>query len=143
MQASLTIARMLLGGVFLLSGVLKLVSPTQASEFLSQITLFDLSVSRVLVILFCCLEIAIAALLFIGNRFLVFAALTSSSLLLLFTFAGFASSDGNTSCGCFGEIIDSKVDEHFILRNFILFGLSMFILKGSTMLKTERKTWLT
>lgn len=131
MQASLTIARMLLGGVFLLSGVLKLLSPAQASEFLSQVTSFDLSLSKLLVILFCCLEIGIAVLLFIGKRFLVVAALVSSSLLLLFTFAGFLSTDNNISCGCFGEVLDAKIDEYFLFRNFLLLGLSMFILKVS------------
>lgn len=137
MKTSLTIARMLLGGVFLLSGVFKLFSPAQASEFLSQVTSFSLGLSRTLVILFCCLEIGIAALLFIGNRFLAIAALVSSSLLLLFTFAGVLSTDNDISCGCFGEVLNEKIDEYFLLRNFLILGISIFILKASTSIITK------
>lgn len=124
-------ARILLGTVFLLSGILKLISSSQATELLSQVSSLDPAICRVLIVALCFLEIVMAVILFVGRKYLQPVAIVSSLTLLLFTFVGIVAVQASRPCGCFGDLVDFKTDAYFIVRNIILLLISMFVLRYS------------
>ncbi len=124
-------ARLVLGAVFVLSGVLKLIWPHQAADLLSELSFLDPRICKILVIALSLLEMMIGVMLFVGKQYVQISALASSILLLFFTFMGVATIQNPRSCGCFGEVLDMKTDEYFVLRNIVLLLISMFVLRYS------------
>jgi uncharacterized membrane protein YphA (DoxX/SURF4 family) len=127
-----SISRMLLGLVFLASGALKLISPQQASDLLSQLSSLDQTLSRTLIIIGSLIEFVLGAALIIGNGALRMASLASTIALLVFTFVGLWALQNPMPCGCFGDIVEFQTDEYFIARNIVLLLLSLFVLNGTT-----------
>jgi len=125
-------SRIALGAVFLSSGILKMISSDRATEFLSQVSSLDMSISRVLIVALCFFELLIGAMLLVGRKYLPLGSFLSSVVLLVFTFVGVSAFESPRSCGCFGDILDLKTDEYFVMRNIVLLLISMFILKFST-----------
>lgn len=125
-------SRILLGTVFLLSGVFKLISPNHAAELLKELSTLDLGICVALVVGLCFFEMALAVALFVGKKYLQATAFISSAMLLLFTFVGVMMVQSPKSCGCFGDVLDLKTDGYFVARNFVLLFVSMFVLKFSS-----------
>ena len=125
------VCRVLLGLVFVSSGVLKIISPQHATELLSQVSSLDESYSRTIILLGSILELLLGGILLVAGKYFKLAAVISSSVLLIFTFVGIWTLEDPKPCGCFGDFLDSKTDAYFILRNLILFFLSMIILRYS------------
>jgi uncharacterized membrane protein YphA (DoxX/SURF4 family) len=126
------VCRALLGMVFISSGALKIISPQNATELLSQVSLLGASSSRIVVLLGSILELLLGGTLLVAGKYLRHAAVISSSALLIFIFVGIQTLDNPRPCGCFGDMLDSMTDEYFILRNIVLLLISMFILRYST-----------
>jgi uncharacterized membrane protein YphA (DoxX/SURF4 family) len=123
------VARVMLGSLFILSGVFKLLAPRHASDFVMRIVPLNSEVSLMAVFAFCILETAMGAMLLVGGKRLHFVSVISTITLLAFTLAGVFMLREPTSCGCFGEILDFKTDGYFLIRNTVFLLISLFILK--------------
>ena len=124
-------ARIVLGGVFLLSGMSKLHSPGTASWFLSGILSLSPQAAQAATTVLSGIEIALGSLLLL-NRWVGRVALVSSVFLLASTFVAVVFASEPRSCGCFGALFDSRTDAFLLERNFGLLILSVLILKAST-----------
>ena len=124
-------SRLLLGCVFISSGVLKLISPQQATDLLSELSSLEGIISKVVILLGSVVECLIGVMLIASRKHIRLAALISSTVLLLFTFVGVWALQNPRSCGCFGEVLDMKTDEYLVLRNIILLLISMFVFRYS------------
>jgi uncharacterized membrane protein YphA (DoxX/SURF4 family) len=127
----IVILRILLGSVFVFGGIAKLFSPHQAADLLSWMLSLNTQTSKVLVVLASTGEIVIGVAMMIGREYLLVAAILSSAILLIFIIVGLVALQSPRPCGCFGEVLESKTDEYFILRNIVLFLISMSILRYS------------
>ena len=123
--------RLLLGFVFVASGILKLISPQQASELLSDLTTLNGWISRVVILVGSVIELLLGLLLMVGGKYLRIASLASSVALLAFTFVGLWALQNPRPCGCFGDMFEFKTDEYFVARNLFFLLLSMLILRYS------------
>ena len=125
------VSRFVLGAVFVLSGILKLFSPHQAAELLSEISSLDPEMCKYLVVALSLFEIMLGTMLLVGKRYLQLTALISAVMLLFFTFLGVATIQDPRSCGCFGDLVEFKTDEYLVLRNVVLFLVSLWVLRYS------------
>lgn len=124
-----TLARIALGALFIFSGAVKLIDPqafafaikgfklVENHDLISQAT-FSIPWTEVL----------IGALLVLG----LWTRVASGALLLMV--AGFTAAivsvlarDIDTSCGCFGKFLGSKIDETTVIRNVVLLSLTMVV----------------
>ena len=125
------LSRLLLGFVFVASGILKLISPEQASNLLSQMSSFDVAISKVLILLGSVIELLLGVAFMVGGRYLRLASVVSSTALLAFTFVGLWALQNPIPCGCFGDIFEFKTDEYLVARNIALLLASMLVLHNS------------
>jgi len=123
-------ARILLGSVFFLSGILKLLSPDAASGLILHLFPVTPTLAKTLTVILSVLEIAAGAMLVL-KKSVPIAAMFSTAFLLASIFVGVATLSDPVSCGCFGALTDSKTDEFFLLRNAFLFLISMVVLRSS------------
>ncbi|HXG06982.1 MAG TPA: MauE/DoxX family redox-associated membrane protein [Nitrososphaera sp.] len=122
--------RVALAGVFLFSGVAKLFSPQPAAAFFSELFPLSANISLALVLILSALEILIALGLFLSLK--LQAVSFVASLFLLFALAvGLFLAEEETSCRCFGELIESKTDEMFVVRTLGVLALSLIVLRSS------------
>lgn len=125
------ICRYLLGGIFFLSGLSKLFSPTETMEFIRTALGFSDSIETI-VVAFSIIEIGLSLSLVAGLGHLQIAAAVSCLFSLGFITVGVFLFNENQSCGCFGSLIESKVDTMFLVRSIALLGLSLVLLRGVT-----------
>jgi uncharacterized membrane protein YphA (DoxX/SURF4 family) len=128
--AALT-CRLLLGTVFLASGIAKLVSPTSARDVVAQLMPAASDITRideVLAVILGCLEMALGAALVVGfdTRYAAGAAAVIlvgfiGALLWLMkrNFAG--------SCSCFGSVGHGDIDGLLITRNLTLMTMAVYL----------------
>ena len=117
--------RILLGSVFVMSGVSKQISPQAASDFIASIVPAAASITVALVRLFSVLEIVLAYLILRGKQ----EKHTSAITMMIFPFfstIGVLLGSPDQACGCFGDFSPSYFDEYFLLRNTILLFFSMY-----------------
>lgn len=132
----LSTVRIGLAIVFLVSGVSKLLSTEDAKNFISDVLHIDISTAHLVVILLSLCEIAIGVLLFSG-KWAAVLSFVSSLFFLASLIVGVSYFGEDKSCGCFGILVDSKVDDIFIVRNALLMVLSIFLLRSSLIQQTE------
>jgi uncharacterized membrane protein YphA (DoxX/SURF4 family) len=122
-----TVARLLLGGLFFFSGFSKIIAPSSSDTLLSQIFVSATTQQRqILTTLFSLFEILLGGLLFF-KRFLVQTLFATSLFFIFALLFGFLFLSNPVECGCFGGIISSKTDETFLIRNFVLLGISLLL----------------
>ena len=124
------ICRIALGLVFITSGVLKVLFPSDATIFFGEFLVTSYPVSLLLVHLLSLGEIAVGGM-FLSGFAVLYASVASILLLLVGTIAAMLFSNHPIPCGCFGGVLVSRTDEWFFMRNLSLIILSMFLLRKS------------
>ncbi len=69
--------------------------------------------------------------MFLFGKNIPVASTLSSLILLGTTLVGVMLLGKPVSCGCFGNFVDSKTDEFFLIRNIFFLFVSVFVLKIS------------
>ena len=124
------VVRFIVAAVFVVSGVAKLFSPQPARAFVADVLSLPSETSLVLILILSVVELAIGLSLALGFR-LHAASFLASFFLFWALLVGLVYFEEDTSCGCFGDLIASKTDAWFLLRNVSLFLLSLLLLKLS------------
>lgn len=126
------IVRLIIGGIFFISGLLKVIHPEEFRKTLSTHRLFSTGTIHLISLVLPYFEIALGLLFALGFRTRVTGRIITG-LLILFTIEGaFAFALGNAvDCGCFptdsgGESIGVK----FFVRNGLLILASLWITEG-------------
>jgi hypothetical protein len=118
------------GGVFLISGIAKLIRPIPAALYFSPLLGVSIGIAERLVLSFASCEVWIAA----GILFLPWRALASMSGLvcsILFLGFGLLRINDSADCGCFGGFV--HIDAHLhIGLSLALFASTSFLLKKHT-----------
>ena len=125
------VARILLGAIFVLSGISKVISPVQATDLLRALSGLDQLWARACVLGLSACEVILGVTLVVCSRSLQIAATVASLTLLFFVFFGLFTIENPVSCGCFGDVLDTKTDELFILRNLLFLVIALFVLRYS------------
>jgi uncharacterized membrane protein YphA (DoxX/SURF4 family) len=123
-------ARLLLGTLFLTSGVMKLISPRAASDFAVSILPVSDYMGTVIIWLLSTCELVLGYLILRAakERYTSVIALLA---LLFFLMVGALYASPERSCGCFGTLVESKVDEMLLLRNMIFMFIELFLVRQS------------
>jgi len=128
-------AQMTLGCVFLLSGILKVLSPFSAIQLLEKFLMIGQRYSHAVIFALSLFEIVIGVMFMIGKA-TFFASILSAAFFLGATFVGVFLLSDPVPCGCFGNFLESKTDEVFLIRSLTFFLLSFFVLRNSTETKS-------
>jgi len=137
-QNLLLTSRYLLGVVFALSGILKLISPEDAAEFVSHVLSMKIQVSMMIVLLGSVFEVGLGAVFLLVTSRTTLAAIISASMMMAFSAIGVLMLGDIKSCGCFGGLYQSQTDHFFIARNLTLLLISMFLLRHSSQQSNQR-----
>ncbi len=136
----------LLGGVFFVSGVSKIVARERFSQSLRELGLVHGRVETVVRTLLPISEIGIAFLLFLTRPWSlrVGAAACLVFLLLFIAVALFAIRRGKTGveCACFGPLSHSTFGAALIVRNTVLSVLALYVAALSAVLSTPSEPLL-
>ncbi len=129
--------RVSLGFVFVLSAGLKILSPLPFSSFISQILNLNGQTAFIGTIIISTFELLIGSLLLINKNTLL--ASSAASVLLLTSIAiGTMLIGSPLPCGCFGEFLQSKTDEYYLVRNTLLLLIALVTLRFSSTLEYEQ-----
>lgn len=97
------IARLILGGVLLVAGYLKVVAPDKSQMAVRAYEMLPISVANALGLVLPFAEVAIGALLILGSLTRVMAALGGFTMVIFIIAISQAWARGlNIDCGCFG-----------------------------------------
>ncbi len=125
----LLFARLCVGGVFLVSGIGKLLDRAGTAASMARYPFLPAGSGRLIANVFPFIEMVVGALLVIG-LFTRPAALMAALLFVLFT--GLILYDlahnANQSCHCFGRLSDEKVTPMSVVRNGALMLLALLVL---------------
>jgi uncharacterized membrane protein YphA (DoxX/SURF4 family) len=124
------VARVLLGILFALSGILKIISPSAAAALFSQLLSTTSQLGYIVTLIASLVEILTGCLLLWGRN-VVMASMVASLILLGSTFIGILLLENPVPCGCFGKLVETKTDEFFLLRNLVFLAVSIFVLKSA------------
>lgn len=127
-------ARYVLAGVFLLSGTLKLYAGPTANSLLSHIKWLSFLPDPFWFYCMIAVEFLIASL-FLIMRVHIIAAALSCSMMLGAIVTGVHFIEDPIPCGCFGDILESRTDEFFLLRSMMLLTLSLIVLRSTSTLR--------
>jgi uncharacterized membrane protein YphA (DoxX/SURF4 family) len=122
--------RLIIGVVFIGSGVLKLINPTEAIALLDKIIPDAIAFNYLISVILSIAELTAGCLL-LFNRYILTTSFLISVFLLFSTFVGVLFINNPVPCGCFSGIIESRTDEIFLARNIVLLFLSVTVLKLS------------
>ena len=121
--------RVVLGLILFVGGVAKIFSPTASTNLLSMVLGLSKDSAFMATCFLICFEIASGALLMLDRLvpLLTFGAtlMFSSSIIL-----GIQLMSAPVDCGCFGDLLSSKTDVSFVVRNTVLLLLSMAVLSS-------------
>lgn len=126
------VLRLLVGGVFTFSGILKGVSPSGSAKFISFFTGASSDFALILAVGLAVFEVSVGLILLTGFISLSISSLCASALLLAFVVIGAPLVSEPIPCGCFGGFLESQTDEFFLVRNLLLFFASLSLLRLST-----------
>jgi uncharacterized membrane protein YphA (DoxX/SURF4 family) len=119
--------RLLLGIVFVMSGVLKLISPQAAADFLDSIVREAPQITIALVRFLSILECVLGCLI-IGGKKEEYTSVIATMSFPVFSIVGLLFGSPDQACGCFGDFSQSRFDEYFLIRNTILMFFSMYLI---------------
>ena len=132
MQLSLNlIARLILGVLFLISGIAKIISPAPTSTILGNFLSIDGFANWMVTFALATAEVILGAILVIG-KFTLLASLFSSLFFLIAISVGVWYLDEPVNCGCFGNLLNSKTDEFFLIRNLLFLSISLFVVQNAS-----------
>ena len=140
MRYIINFCRILVGGLFVFSGLIKANDPMGTSYKLQEyFTVFHVdflnSITDYLSIIFCGFEVALGFALLVG-AFSRITTLLLMGLIIFFTFlTGYSAITGAvTDCGCFGDFIHLKPQTSFT-KDIVLTVLILVCLLGSDSIK--------
>ena len=128
------IVRLIIGGIFFISGLLKVIHPEEFRKTLSTHRLFPTGAIHLISLVLLYLEIALGLLFALGFRIKVTGRIIIFLLILFTIEASFAFAVGSAvDCGCFttqggGEPIGVK----FFFRNGLLILSSLWVTEGQS-----------
>ena len=125
------LSRLLLVIVFSTSGLSKVISPETATEFFAKIWQIDVSITRMGIIGISLAELVLAALLALRPKMLT-PPLVACCFFLASLVIGGSYAGEDIACGCFGGLIESRINETYFLKNTALLLISLFLLKTSS-----------
>ena len=120
--------RALLAITFFVSGIAKAMSPEAAINLISASFGFSYALTHVLVYTISIFELVLGLLL-LFNRFTAPAAFCSTFFFLGAIVVGLHFASQPIDCGCFGNLVSTRTDTSFFVRNVILLTCSMFLLR--------------
>jgi uncharacterized membrane protein YphA (DoxX/SURF4 family) len=130
-QGAELFARLLVGSVLVLAGVMKLMSPKDLARDVAAYRLVPLNISLPLGIALAACEVGAGLLLWVGLWVAVVAGL---SAVLLATFLLVALSAVarklNVNCGCFGLLYRQKIGKSVFARDTLLMVLALYTLQA-------------
>jgi uncharacterized membrane protein YphA (DoxX/SURF4 family) len=123
-------ARLLIGGVFLVAGLVKLTNPAALRRDISSYKLLPTPVAQTIGVLLPPFEAILGIALIVG----VVTALTAFTVAVLCMIFLIASASAmirrlNINCGCFGMLYREPVGRQVIVRDSILLALSLYVLQ--------------
>jgi uncharacterized membrane protein YphA (DoxX/SURF4 family) len=124
--------RYTLGTVFLMSGLFKLGTPEKAIALIETLGVRNSSLAEIVILAMSMAEVVLGLLLIV-NKKTQFASLSCVAFLLVSTVIGVLMLPRQLECGCFGEVLESKIDAFFLFRNLVLLLFSMFVFRYSTL----------
>ncbi|HEX9991160.1 MAG TPA: MauE/DoxX family redox-associated membrane protein [Chloroflexia bacterium] len=124
----LLFARLCVAGVFLASGIGKLMDKEGTAASMSRYPFLPSGAGRLIANVFPILEIIVGAFLLVGF-FTRYAALLAVAMFVLFTglLIYDLSRGKNQSCHCFGRISDEKLTPMAVVRNVALMLISLLV----------------
>ena len=117
--------------VFSISGVAKLFSPETATEFFTSIWQIDAAFVRIGVIGVSIAELVLAAFLALRPK-MITPPLVGCCFFLASLVIGGSYAGQDIACGCFGGLIESRINETYFFKNTALLLVSLFLLKASS-----------
>lgn len=124
-----SISKIILGIVFLLSGIGKLLDLSMAVISVDRFKLLPASLSPAATYLLVFVEITLGLILIIKKQPKFFAAATLALLTVFSIGVSFSILRGQSfDCGCFGSLIRSPIGIGLLIRNFILSLFSLIVL---------------
>ncbi len=130
--------RVLLGSVFVLSGVLKIYSPHAAEKSIGYLIGIGSPATQIAIAGISIFELVLGVILTTRANVTV-PALGAALFLLACIFVGGLLISDPIPCGCFGDLVESRTDEWFLLRNLLLLGLAVLVLYVSAQPKNRRQ----
>ena len=124
----LLFARLCVAGVFLASGIGKLMDKEGTAASMSRYPFLPRGAGRLVANVFPILELIVGSFLLVGF-FTRYAALAAVAMFVLFTglLIYDLSRGKNQSCHCFGRISDEKLTPMAIVRNVALMLMSLLV----------------
>lgn len=120
-------SRILIGFILVFAGLMKLFNPIIFINVLSGIKEIPADIIPSMAIILPVAEIVVGMFLFVRVLYSDYVALALNFSFLLFLVYSYIN--GNTNdCGCFGNIVESKIDLLSIFRQITIVGLNIFIL---------------
>lgn len=119
--------KLLTGGVFILSGILKFTSAEIAVNGIETALRFSNENATLLIYGISALEIIFGSLLFAKPKITLWASLVLTAILVCFTIFGTLFQDSLSSCGCFGSLYQERFGLTSIIRNSVLIALLLFL----------------
>ncbi len=121
----LLVIRLVLGGVFVWSGILKILDPLQFAQDVSNYQTFPQDLAFAVALVLPWIELLCGVFLILGVFRLGSTALVSLLLLAFLTLIASTLIRGiDVECGCFGSF-SRKVDFKLILTDLVLLSLSL------------------
>ena len=125
------LSRILLVVVFSTSGVAKLISPETSTQFFANFLAIDGSIVGIGVIGVSLAELVLAAFLGLRPKMFTPPLVACCFFLASLVIGGFYAGQ-DVTCGCFGGLIESRINETYFLKNTALLLVSLFLLKSSS-----------
>lgn len=128
MSIAILFLRFCLSVLFIFAGIAKFLDLQSFQSSLSGIGLLSLRFVSLFSYALPLIEIIIGGFLLSG-LYIRIASFAASGLLIVFTGVFLVSylNATDTSCGCFGSILSSKVDLFFFIRNVLLCSIGVII----------------
>ncbi len=118
------IVRHILGIIFLLSAILKLIDFNATAELFTNLLGLEITIAKLLLCTLILIEIVISYLLFanhIKNNLIIFFV---SGMIVAFIIVNlFFFVKGNNNCGCFGNSVESSPLVSIVKNLLMLFGV--------------------
>ena len=122
-------SRFILALVLALSGAGKIFAGGKATSLLSSVSSVPLSLASQIIMTLSIVELVTGVMLVVSKkRLLLWSTMTASLLMLGFFILALIPAASGSDCGCFGEIIPSRIDTAMVIRNSVLLVMSMISL---------------
>jgi uncharacterized membrane protein YphA (DoxX/SURF4 family) len=125
------VVRGLLAITFFVSGTAKAVSPEAAANLISSSVGLPHVLAHAFVYVVSVFELVLGLLLVV-NRLTTLASFCSTFFFLSAIIIGLHFLDQPIDCGCFGNLVSTRTDASFLVRNIMFLICSMFLLRRST-----------